>query len=62
MNPEKVEPDYWFDGEEKVILNIRKCQFCKKRQLISNFYIDLRYRNMCRTCYKQALLLHIDRS
>jgi len=61
METEKVQPDYYFDGDEKVILNIRKCQFCKRRMFISQFYIDCKYRNMCRSCYKEALLLHIER-
>lgn len=62
METENVKPDFYYDGGEKVILNIRKCLFCKRRQLISNFYIDLKYRDICRTCYKEALLLHLDRS
>ena len=61
MEPVKVEPDYWFDGDDKVILNIRKCKYCKKRQFISQFYIDCKYRHMCKTCYKEALLLHLER-
>lgn len=59
---ETVKPDYFYDGCEKVVLNIRKCIFCKRRQLISNFYIDLKYRDICRTCFKESLLLHLDRS
>ena len=61
MNPEKVVSDYFFDGDEKVILNIRKCIFCKKRQFVSQFYIDCKYRHMCRSCYKQTLLLHLEK-
>lgn len=56
---DKEQSDYLFDGDDKVVLNIRKCQFCKKRQLISQFYIDCKYRNICKFCYKEALLLHI---
>jgi len=59
---ENVKPDYYFFNDDKVILNIRKCQFCKKRMLISQFYIDCNYKNICRTCYKQTLLLHLEKS
>jgi len=59
---DKREPDYFWNGNERLILNVRKCGVCKNKQFVNNFYINLKYRPICKSCYKDELLFRIEHS